>query len=277
MSKSTAFHLSASTLAALEEMLQNAARHIPSDLLPIYFDHEVVGHLHHHFISPIQAYLKINPLPQIQFHSDRLVLLNQTPYELSQDLRQLAQHLHEVGLIPTWRKEEFAWYGKDDHEYFRIERAAFRTFGFCSRAAHINGYTRSGKIWVGRRSEIKVIDPGLLDNLAAGGVTAGETVRQNAIRELWVEAGIPEHIAQYIQPQGKLLIKRPNLPHGFHHENLFMFDLQLPENIVPKNHDGEVSGFIEIDFAEAAARILADEFTNDAAMVTADFILRHSH
>jgi len=35
-----------------------------------------------------------------------------------------------------------------------------------------------------------------------------------------------------------------------------------------------VAGFIEISLAEAAARILADEFTSDAAFVTADYILR---
>lgn len=55
-----------------------------------------------------------------------------------------------------------------------------------------------------------------------------------------------------------------------------MFDLELPRNLVPVNHDGEVSRFIEVDFAEAAARILADEFTSDAALVTADFILRRN-
>jgi hypothetical protein len=42
------------------------------------------------------------------------------------------------------------------------------------------------------------------------------------------------------------------------------------------NHDGEVSRFIELDLAEAAARILADEFTDDAALVTSDFILRRN-
>ena len=99
---------------------------------------------------------------------------------------------------------------------------------------------------------------------------------QCAIRELWEEAGVPEAIAQQINPAGKLLIHTPHPPHGIHHESLFMFDLELPRNLVPVNHDGEVSRFIEVDLAEAAARILADEFTSDAALVTADFILRRN-
>ncbi|NCX67267.1 MAG: NUDIX hydrolase, partial [Burkholderiaceae bacterium] len=75
---------------------------------------------------------------------------------------------------------------------------------------------------------------------------------------------------------GKLLISRPHPPHGIHHESLFIFDLELPNHLIPVNHDGEVSGFIQLDLAEAAARILADEFTTDAALVTADFILRRN-
>jgi hypothetical protein len=57
---------------------------------------------------------------------------------------------------------------------------------------------------------------------------------------------------------------------------LYVYDLELANNFVPTNHDGEVSGFIQISLAEAAARILADEFTADAAFVTADFILRRN-
>ena len=71
-------------------------------------------------------------------------------------------------------------------------------------------------------------------------------------------------------------MRRPIIGGGFHDELLFIYDLLLTSNFIPTNHDGEVSSFIEISLAEAAARILADEFTTDAAFVTADFILRSS-
>ena len=207
---------------------------------------------------------------------NRIILKSAPPAQLSNNLRTLAHGLHRAGLIPAWRNEEFAYYGDDGHEYFRVERAAFRTFGLRSQAAHINGFTSAGTLWLGRRSESKQIDPGKLDNLCAGGINATETVVHCAIRELWEEAGIPEGIAQQINPAGKLMIHRPHPPHGIHHESLFIFDLELPSNLVPVNHDGEVSRFIELGLAEAAARILADEFTDDAALVTADFILRRN-
>jgi hypothetical protein len=69
-------------------------------------------------------------------------------------------------------------------------------------------------------------------------------------------------------------MRRPIQGRGFHDEQLYVYDLALPDHFIPTNHDGEVSGFIELSLAEAAARILADELTSDAAFVTADYILR---
>jgi hypothetical protein len=83
-------------------------------------------------------------------------------------------------------------------------------------------------------------------------------------------------MANQITPAGKVHMRRPIVRGGFHDEQLFIYDLVLTNNFIPTNHDGEVSGFIEISLAEAAARILADEFTTDAAFVTADFILRNN-
>ena len=179
------------------------------------------------------------------------------------------------GFIPGWRNEEFSWVDQNGHEYFRLERAAFRTFGLRSMASHINGYTKAGSIWLGRRSESKATDPGRLDNLASGGIAADETPLVNARRELWEEAGVPPQIAAHLAPAGRIHMRRPIPGRGFHDEQLYVYDLELADNFIPTNHDGEVSGFIEISLAEAAARILADEFTSDAAFVTADFILRN--
>jgi 8-oxo-dGTP pyrophosphatase MutT (NUDIX family) len=198
------------------------------------------------------------------------------PRELSQSLYQLADTMRSAGFISGWRNEDFAWLDQNGHQFFRLERAAFRTFGFRSMATHINGFTQANTLWLGRRSETKSTDPGKLDNIAAGGITADETPWVCARRELWEEAGIPEKIAENIQPIGRIHMRRPIAGRGFHDELLFIYDLALSDHFVPTNHDGEVSGFIEISLAEAAARILADEFTSDAAFVTADFILRRN-
>lgn len=273
--------INTSTLAALEEMLQNTARSAPHDFMPIYcaaapHDANPIGHINPEFIPFLQESLQKEPIPYVQLGHDQLTIQRAIPLALTKSLTALAQRMRQGGFIPGWRNEEFAWTGKDGHEYFRLERAAFRTFGFQSMASHINGYTKSGHLWLGRRSETKATDPGRLDNLAAGGIGADETPWVNARRELWEEAGVPPHIADHIKPAGRIHMRRPIPNRGFHDEQLFIYDLELTENFIPTNHDGEVSGFIQIPLSEAAARILADEFTSDAAFVTADFILRNS-
>ncbi|WP_114662309.1 NUDIX hydrolase [Polynucleobacter necessarius] len=273
--------LSTSTMAALEEMLQNTARPAPADFMPIFFvrgatEQQIIGHFNPEFISYLQDALKKHSIPLISIGSDRLSIHLGKPRELSASLNQLANILRLGGYIPGWRNEEFAWVDQNGHKYFRLERAAFRTFGFRSMATHINGYTKSNTIWLGRRSENKPTDPGQLDNLAAGGISADETPWISARRELWEEAGVPAQISDEIEPVGRIHMRRPLPGRGFHDERLFIYDLELTDNFIPTNHDGEVSGFIEVSYAEAAARILADEFTSDAAFVTADFILRHN-
>ena len=271
--------LSTSTIAALEEMLQNTARSAPADYLPIYLSRgaageQMIGHLSPEFIPYLQESLQKHPIALISIGNEKLSIHVGRPRELSASLYQLADTMRLGGYIPGWRNEDFAWVDQNGHKYFRLERAAFRTFGFRSMATHINGYTPSNTLWLGRRSETKATDPGKLDNLAAGGITADETPWVSARRELWEEAGVPSQISDQIEPVGRIHMRRPIHGRGFHDEQLYIYDLELADNFVPTNHDGEVSGFIEISLTEAAARILADEFTADAAFVTADFILR---
>lgn len=262
-------------------MLQNSARPAPADFLPIYLSRglmgeQLIGHLNPEFLPYLQESLQKQSIPLIAIGHDKLTIQLAKPKDLSASLHQLANRMRSGGFIPGWRNEDFAWIDQNGHKYFRLERAAFRTFGFRSIATHINGYTQNNTIWLGRRSETKPTDPGKLDNLAAGGITHDETPWVCARRELWEEAGVPEQIAELIEPVGRIHMRRPTLDRGFHDEQLYVYDLELASHFVPTNHDGEVSGFIQISLAEAAARILADEFTADAAFVTADFILRRN-
>ncbi len=271
--------LNTSTLAALEEMLQNTARSAPPDFMPIHFSGgtnpgQIMGYLNPDFIPFLQESLDKQPIAHLQIGHERLTIGAAKPLALSISLAKLADRMQQGGFIPGWRHEEFAWVDQDGHAYFQLERSAFRAFGFRSMATHINGYTKAGNIWLGRRSENKPTDPGQLDNLAAGGIAADETPWVCARRELWEEAGVPAQISDQIEPVGRIHMRRPIPNRGFHDEQLYVYDLALLDSFVPTNHDGEVSGFIEIPISEAAARILADEFTSDAAFVTADFILR---
>lgn len=275
--------LTPSTLAALEEMLQNTARSVPADYVPIYLTvpfgsqfGQTIGYLQDDFFAFLKQSLQDDPIAGIDLESQRLLISGERPALLSQAWDALAERMRKGGFIPGWRNEAFAFLDQQGHALFELERAAFRTFGLKSMASHINGFTEDRQIWLGRRSENKHIDPGKLDNLSAGGISADETPWVCARRELWEEAGIPLAIAEGIQPAGRMEMRRATPPLGLHLESLFIYDLLIPSNVLPTNHDGEVAGFIAVSHGEAAARILADEFTVDAALVTADFILRRN-
>jgi isopentenyldiphosphate isomerase len=197
----------------------------------------------------------------------------------SQALQAAAERLRAQGLIRGWRNERYSYWGDNGGqphpglpEHFRLERAAFRFFGLRSHAVHINGFTPDGRMWCGRRALSKATDPGRLDNLAAGGLPAGETVLDCALRELNEEAGLPENLARQVQAAGHVTTARMEAE-GWHEETLLVFNLLLPPGVQPYNTDGEVSGFECLSLDEVMQRIVARDFSEDAACVVAQGLL----
>ena len=268
--------ISATTRAALEELLETAIRPVPHHWLGIRYGIDVIGHIQPDYVSLIERYIEQSETNAIARFGEYLQLEKLPPALLSQELRDLAEFLKKEGVTPGWRNEEFAWIDDLGHERFRVERAIFRSLGFHSRACHINGYTANKELWLGQRSSTKATDPNMLDNIAAGGISADETPQQCAIRELWEESGVPDHLAALIEPIGVINVKRVVEPKGLHDESLFTFDLELPEDFTPNNNDGEVESFIRLPFASAAELILEGALTPDAAAVSADFLLRRA-
>jgi 8-oxo-dGTP pyrophosphatase MutT (NUDIX family) len=198
-----------------------------------------------------------------------------SPAQRSRLLQDAAGQLRELGLVPGWRGELYALADEAGNELLRIERAAFRVFGLQSRAVHINGYTRDGRIWIGRRSPKKPTDPGKLDNFAAGGLTAGETPDVCAARELWEEAGMPQELASQSRDTGERIRSMRPVKRGVHDEILLCYDIEVPASFTPTCQDGEVAEFMLLSPEQAATRLAAGEFTWDAGLVTAAWLGRH--
>lgn len=266
--------ISETTRAALEELLETALRPAPDHWLKIRFGSEIIGHIQPAYEEVIESYMKQAETPALARFGDHLQLENLSPFLLSQLLQDLAEYLRDNNLAPGWRNEHFSWLDDMGHERFRMERAVFRSLGFHSRACHVNGYNAEQELFLGLRSNIKATDPNMLDNLAAGGISADETLQQSVVRELWEEAGVPLDIARLAQPIGHIHVRRMVEPKGLHDESLYTYDLLLPEEFEPKNMDGEVSKFIKVPYIQAADLILEGALTPDAAAVTADFLLR---
>ncbi|MFY8117893.1 MAG: DUF4743 domain-containing protein [Roseateles sp.] len=194
--------------------------------------------------------------------------------ERSARIQAAALALRDRGLIRGWRGEAYACEApvpepcrERGAELFRLERAAFRYFGLMSRAVHINGWWPDGRMLCGRRALSKATDPGKLDNLAAGGLGAGESLLDCARRELWEEAGVPLVLSQDLRDAGALRSRRAIAGEGLHDEVLHLYDLSLPADFMPRNRDGEVQEFLFLGPQQLRERLAAGEFSPDAAQV----------
>jgi 8-oxo-dGTP pyrophosphatase MutT (NUDIX family) len=190
---------------------------------------------------------------------DRVALLD--PDGLADAVEQLA----EEGFIPGWRNERYRI-----ADLFDIERAAARPFGLTTQAVHLNGIV-GGRMWLARRSATKPIDPGMLDNLVGGGVTAGLTQLQVLVKEAWEEAGISATLAQRATPGGTMSVLR-EVPEGVQSEIISIYDLELPEDFQPRNQDGEVSEFRLLAFESVNRETL----TYEAGLVARDYFNRRA-
>ena len=186
---------------------------------------------------------------------------------LSPDLLPpIVEALAAEGFIPGWRNELYRI-----EDLFEIERAAARPFGLTTHAVHVNGISFDGKMWLARRSATKPIDPGLLDNLVGGGLTAGLSVEQVLVKEAWEEAGIPAELARRARLGGSAQILR-EVREGVQSETVHVYDLELPDRFQPRNQDGEVSEFLLVELHEVERL----ELTLEAQLAAKDYFSRRS-
>ncbi|MDR5736772.1 MULTISPECIES: DUF4743 domain-containing protein [unclassified Caballeronia] len=187
--------------------------------------------------------------------------------------------LHADGRIPGWRDETYAIRNQfDDAPLAFIERAASRFFGTMTYAVHLNGIVKyrdsAPQLWIARRSDTKATDPGKLDNVVAGGIGWGMGVEPTLVKECWEEAGMPAELASTATPGGVFHVLQ-TIPEGTQAEQLFVYDVVLPEDFVPRNQDGEVGEHRLARIDEVARWIEEGELTVDASLATLDCFLRH--
>jgi isopentenyldiphosphate isomerase len=267
--------LTAADWQALRHLQGAACQQPPIHFLPFYLGKMRVGRVPQERAKQIADALAAAHLTHdgLYWQADQLSYL-----ERSQELKILADHFHQSGLITGWRGEDYEFFSPGSalsaqpNPLFRLERAAFRFFGLQSQAVHINGFDAMGRMWCGRRALNKATDPGRLDNLAAGGLTAGESIQSCAARELAEEAGLSVPVCGVPQAAGAIVTCRPETE-GWHDEILWVFNLDLTPGTIPANTDGEVSGFDHFDAAEVMQRIHMNDYSIDAACVIAQGLI----
>ncbi|TDV18407.1 NUDIX hydrolase [Paraburkholderia caballeronis] len=259
--------------------IRAARRFDPAAHLPFWIGGERVG-----WIRRTDAPL-LARWPDVFQQDGARVVLSATfdnPTSRSAALGAVIGALAADGLIPGWRDETYAIRNAFDAPPLAyIERAASRFFGTMTYAVHLNGIVeyadssvpRAPQLWIARRSDTKATDPGMLDNVVAGGIGWGFGIEATIVKECWEEAGIAAEIASRAQA-GRTVHVLQSLPEGTQAEQIFVYDLALPEDFAPHNQDGEVGEHRLARIDEVARWIEEGALTVDAGLATLDCLLR---
>lgn len=189
-------------------------------------------------------------------------------------------------VLQKWRNELYPVYGRNRELLFNVERCASPLLGVVTYGVHMTAFVRlkdgSMKIWIPRRARNKQTYGGMLDNAVAGGIASGEVPFEGLVRECEEEASLPEVLVRervracgtvtycYIRDEragGETRLLQP--------ECQYVYDLELPEDVVPKPCDDEVEEFYLWNIKEVQEAMGKAEFKPNCALVMLDFFIRH--
>jgi 8-oxo-dGTP pyrophosphatase MutT (NUDIX family) len=119
------------------------------------------------------------------------------------------------------------------------------------------------------------VAPDKLDNLVAGGVGNGHGLDETLLKEGEEEASIPVTLAKRSLPVGAVSY-RMETELGIRDDVLFVYDLEMPADFVPKNRDGEIVHFELMPASSVLERVRAtNQFKFNVNLVILDFAVRH--
>ena len=249
---------------------------IADNYCPLYIGETRQGWLTHDFAKTLRQY---SELFQEQGKGLQLSPALDSFESRTRSVQTLLTELARQGTIPGLRNEPFAvrqqW---DAPALMTVDRGVAGIFGIRGYGVHMNGFVRKGNdlfIWVGKRSKNKLSAPGKLDHIVAGGQPYGLSLKENLIKEAEEEADISRELTEKTVPCG-MLSYRCEREDGLRDDHIFCFDLELPEEFVPRNTDGEVAGF-ELWSAGNVLESLreTEDFKYNVALVLLHFMIRH--
>jgi 8-oxo-dGTP pyrophosphatase MutT (NUDIX family) len=238
---------------------------LPGSRKPLMIGDQTVGFVPRPIVAALHG------LSAISCAHDRVVLDDPTA------LPAIAGQLADRGLY-RWRNEAFDVRAQPDGPVLtRIDRGAIPSFGVQAVGVHVNGLvhrTDGLHLWVARRARDKLLDPGKLDHIVAGGVSAGMDRVQTLIKEAGEEAAIPPSLAAAAVQVGTIAYAMER-PEGLRRDLVFCYDLTLPEAFVPEAADGEVEAFELWPIARVVETVReTDDFKFNVNLVLIDLFIR---
>lgn len=238
------------------------------------------------------------PLTNNWSKDDKAQTLTFRPTQVPSDTEKAAQSRTEVlagdlqqwreakvfRVLDGWRDELYPVYGPGKQLLFSMERSASALFGIVTYGVHMTAYTESTdgiRIWTPRRSPTKQTYPDMLDNTVAGGLSSGEKPFDCLIRESMEEASIPADVVKRAKACGTMTYfyvrdERAGGEVGLcQPECQYVYDLVLPDDVIPKPGDNEAVDFQLLTVGEVKVALAAGRFKPNCAMLLVEFFVRH--
>jgi len=247
----------------------------PARVVPLFAGRDRVGLLRHDNAAALRRFPDVFAVAD-----DRVNLVARGDVAaVSRAVDAVVDALVAEKQVLKWRNETFdvapRWGAP---AVFRLDRGAVPFFGTRAYGVHLNGYLwESGSLhlWVGRRAPDKRVAPDKLDNIVAGGIGNGHGLQETLLKEGEEEASIPRNLTSDALPAG-VVSYRMESELGIRDDVLFVFDLEMPADFVPKNQDGEIAHFELMPASAVLDRVrTSDDFKFNVNLVILDFALRH--
>lgn len=211
--------------------------------------------------------------------------------DLEERDRILAEYLEYVRgqrifrVLDGWRDELYPIYSPNKELLLNMERSASPLFGIVTYGVHLSGYVITGegmKLWTPRRALTKQTYPGMMDNTVAGGISTGEKPFECLVRECEEEASLPANLVRSAaQACGTLTYfhvrdARAGGETGLcQPEVQYIYDLELPPDVIPKPGDDEAIDFQLLTVQEVQKAMADGRFKPNCAHLLLDFFVRH--
>jgi isopentenyldiphosphate isomerase len=261
---------------ALLDRIAECNNHDPRAYVPLFAGPQRIGSIRRDRLELIREAREVF---QVHAEAVRIVDRLDTYGARSEALDWFFRSPGVSSLLPAWRSERFEVSGLDDMlPMFEVDRSAMPFLGARAFGVHVNGWVRGTDgpmMWVARRAASKSTYPGMLDNVAAGGIAARETPESAMKRECWDEAGIgPSHSSDAFAVSTVSYLM--DVSEGLRAHVGYVFDLELPASWSPQQRDGEAESHTLWSLAKVRRTVEATrEFKPNCSLVIIDFLLRH--
>ena len=244
--------------------------------LPFHIDGKQTGWLKRDFAGHLTRW------PDIFVVNSRAVALADSVHGFSQRTEAVDLIIHQLveeNIIRCYLDEPYPVTTSDRNQaMMTLDRGAVPYFGLRSFGQHINGFVRKENgifLWIARRARDRMVEPGKLDNMVAGGLPWHISPQQNLVKECAEEAGMSKSLALRAQATGTVSYLAESKI-GIKPDTLYCYDIELPEDFTPVCTDGEVESF-QLMPVEKVMQIVrhSEEFKPNCNLVIIDFLIRH--